>query len=787
MRKVFYVLMAVIGVLTGFIYGGSPPPSPHRWERGKTGDTVRVVLDTGSVSDTFYVIHVSPNKWQVQGGNDDTVIVGIDGRVTMFDSIAFSGESWSVYYTDADGRLKGVPLGAAGLVLKSNGASAAPSWQTDATSGGAAGIWDSISDGAAGVDSFALVARSFDTAMAMVVDTAADSTLVTFQQAEGMKVRFRNIDMLETDSVTAPGGAAVVIGDIGPAQIDTVDAITLMADSMMYTGKSWSLIYIDANGVMIPIGLGASGEVLKSNGPTSAPSWQADAGGGGGTQDSIAWDSAGNATNPGYTYPTMIRPGGGIALTVDTDSGYIHVKPGSGIDTSSGLVKVKPGTGIDTTGGTINHTAHTGDVTGATALTIGTDKVLESHLKAVDAAADEDFLTYEVTVGDFEWHSIADVEPNFTLSNIGGSVTDAQVPDNITITKANDVDTAGTDISTALGNRVSRNGDEISDSLSIDTLRVDSALYIPAKTAPVQTQEGSIAWDSDDDVLIVGAGLTARTILPSNQFTGDMTSTTTGVVTIQDNAVQESDLDITNAKTQGNALVGGSGDNLTYSDLNITTSGSNVQLTASGTPTVVEVGTAGHAQIDSLFTLKAWRGLEGDSSVVDSELVTRGEMRNYQVVTPHWIGGQADGKDSVSLSIGGNKGGAVYLCRDSSILTAASDTVNDTIYFAFTMPEWANTVDSIVLVMEGKNATADSAEVNGVDLMGHKSGALIPDSAYYSDNTARNNTSPTRYVYAVGNSDLTGKDMAAIRVRTTLGRNGVGVIYFYQVYAIVSD
>jgi hypothetical protein len=35
--------------------------------------------------------------------------------------------------------------------------------------------------------------------------------------------------------------------------------------------------------------------------------------------------------------------------------------------------------------------------------------VEEADLKAVDSANDEDFLTYEETVGDFEWHSAADV------------------------------------------------------------------------------------------------------------------------------------------------------------------------------------------------------------------------------------------------------------------------------------------------------------------------------------------------------------------------------------------
>ena len=37
------------------------------------------------------------------------------------------------------------------------------------------------------------------------------------------------------------------------------------------------------------------------------------------------------------------------------------------------------------------------------------DTIVEADIKAVDSATDEDFLTYEATTGDFEWHSISDV------------------------------------------------------------------------------------------------------------------------------------------------------------------------------------------------------------------------------------------------------------------------------------------------------------------------------------------------------------------------------------------
>lgn len=62
---------------------------------------------------------------------------------------------------------------------------------------------------------------------------------------------------------------------------------------------------------------------------------------------------------------------------------------------------------IGTGAGTGNYAVMSGDATLANtgAITIGNDKILEVHLKAVDAASDEECLTYESTTGDFEWQT----------------------------------------------------------------------------------------------------------------------------------------------------------------------------------------------------------------------------------------------------------------------------------------------------------------------------------------------------------------------------------------------
>lgn len=78
--------------------------------------------------------------------------------------------------------------------------------------------------------------------------------------------------------------------------------------------------------------------------------------------------------------------------------------------------------------------AMSGDATisDAGAVTIGANKILESMLKAVDTAADEDYLTYESTTGDFEWHSAAETQAKFTEGSYADStVVSADIKDGV--------------------------------------------------------------------------------------------------------------------------------------------------------------------------------------------------------------------------------------------------------------------------------------------------------------------------------------------------------------------
>jgi len=84
---------------------------------------------------------------------------------------------------------------------------------------------------------------------------------------------------------------------------------------------------------------------------------------------------------------------------------------------------------IGTGAGTAAFSVVSGDVTLANngAVTIGADKILESHLKAVDAAVDEECLTYESTTGDFEWQSCAGTETNDLEGSPPPNVADTEI------------------------------------------------------------------------------------------------------------------------------------------------------------------------------------------------------------------------------------------------------------------------------------------------------------------------------------------------------------------------
>ena len=64
-----------------------------------------------------------------------------------------------------------------------------------------------------------------------------------------------------------------------------------------------------------------------------------------------------------------------------------------------------------------------------TMVVLEADVILESYLKSVDSPADEDFLTYESTTGDFEWHSAADVADTIAAAISAAAIAHSKLAD----------------------------------------------------------------------------------------------------------------------------------------------------------------------------------------------------------------------------------------------------------------------------------------------------------------------------------------------------------------------
>ena len=141
---------------------------------------------------------------------------------------------------------------------------------------------------------------------------------------------------------------------------------------------------------------------------------------------------------------------------------------------------------VGNSGGTGEAQTVTGDITlsNAGVVAIGANKVVESMLKAVDTASDEDFLSYESTTGDFEWHSAAEILAKFAGVPVAPAVSPSvnSLTNTVTITNK---DTAG---STLVAKRlirvwVSEATGGVPSTNNIESIEVTSGTQIQAVTA----------------------------------------------------------------------------------------------------------------------------------------------------------------------------------------------------------------------------------------------------------------------------------------------------------------
>lgn len=220
-----------------------------------------------------------------------------------------------------------------------------------------------------------------------------------------------------------------------------------------------------------------------------------------GTTDVLTVDGAGNTVMAG----DLTITGDDLFMTTNT----------------SGFILVADGTNY-------NPVAVSGDVTisSAGAVTIGADKILESHLKAVDAASDEECLTFETTTGDFEWQSCGGAATT-TLQQAydndvdGGNATIALTTADDSIVISNPA-ASGTDSAFAL--QIDQNATGVI-ALDIDAENT-TADIINISAAPLTT---GIAVDIPDlNALTTGKGLnlasTSSAITSGELLTGTLTA-----------------------------------------------------------------------------------------------------------------------------------------------------------------------------------------------------------------------------------------------------------------------
>ena len=137
-------------------------------------------------------------------------------------------------------------------------------------------------------------------------------------------------------------------------------------------------------------------------------------------------------------------------------------------------------------------------ITTAGVVSITANVIAEADLKAVDSAADEDFLTYESTTGDFEWHSVSDVS-----AAIAADIAEGELANSIILTAdIKDGEIVNADLNAAAG-----------------------------------ITEGKLAIASNKFLIGSAANVGAAFAL-----SGDIFSTVGGVIAIQTNVIAEADL-----------------------------------------------------------------------------------------------------------------------------------------------------------------------------------------------------------------------------------------------------
>jgi len=322
------------------------------------------------------------------------------GGISM--EVNMHGDTWRAWYTNGTNVFVGLPLGAAGTYLKSNGAAAAP---TFATPGGAPGGSDTeiqYNNGGAfdGVNFFYYDDTNLEIADDSVLAWGTDADWkVNYQETVANQLIWATTNTAATATTdpmfqilvgTTPTADQQVFGVAKGTQGSNTDLFTLDEDGDGTFAGTMEAATITEGGVAVHNNdeMDASSELAAIIDDET------------GTGNIVFSDSPTFTTT--ITFPADVVGDADInwgAGAGQVDAGDL---PDFGtLTATSGNILVSDGTDFE-------GVAMSGDITiaagGATA--IGDDKVTEADLKVTGGAAvDEDILTYETTTGDFEWHT----------------------------------------------------------------------------------------------------------------------------------------------------------------------------------------------------------------------------------------------------------------------------------------------------------------------------------------------------------------------------------------------
>lgn len=317
---------------------------------------------------------------------------------------------------------------------------------------------------------------------------------------------------------------------------------------------------------------GDASEVLTTNG-SGVLTWEAVSGGSG---DSITVNTTA-ATDANFK-------NGDIDFSIDTGTSPDDITATVGCTDCVDL-------GTETSG---NYAA--GD---AEAGNVAADKVLESSLKAVDSASDEDILTYEITTGDFEWHTMDQQIANMSagaLPNDSVLEADLKAVDSASDEECLTFETTTGDFEWQACGGTDTNAEKEYVWPASATLPLEAADSIPpiGKDAGTNIDQLYVAFDSSVDE--------CRTV--NFKVPSDVTS---GTVTFKVNwysAAATSGAAAWDFRHNGGVSTGTDPDqSLTLEFIESdTTAGTAGQLNiASGTETIANLGWSANEQVDGVF------------------------------------------------------------------------------------------------------------------------------------------------------------------------------------------